>query len=48
MWMLHDMERYKDYINANGPVFAEYGARFLVRGGHREVREGPASVPAPW
>ncbi|NVK14938.1 MAG: DUF1330 domain-containing protein [Rhodobacteraceae bacterium] len=43
-WVAHvdidDMERYKDYINANGPVFAEYGARFLVRGGHREVREG--------
>lgn len=43
-WVAHvdvnDMERYKHYINANGPVFAEHGARFLVRGGQKEVREG--------
>ncbi len=43
-WVAHvdvnDAERYKDYISANGPVFAEYGARFLIRGGPKEVREG--------
>ncbi|MBJ6370152.1 DUF1330 domain-containing protein [Sedimentitalea arenosa] len=45
-WVAHvdidDMERYKDYIAANAAPFAEYGARFLVRGGPREVREGQA------
>ena len=45
-WVAHvdvdDMERYKDYIAANAAPFAEYGARFLVRGGSREVREGQA------
>lgn len=37
---VHDMERYKDYITANAAPFAEYGARFLIRGGTKEVREG--------
>lgn len=37
---VHDMERYKDYIAANAAPFAEYGARFLIRGGSKEVREG--------
>lgn len=45
-WVAHvdvdDMERYKDYIAANGEVFAAYGARFLVRGGTRELKEGAA------
>ncbi|MFW8634107.1 DUF1330 domain-containing protein [Cribrihabitans pelagius] len=43
-WVAHvdvdNMERYKDYITANAAPFAEYGARFLVRGGPRELREG--------
>ena len=43
-WVAHvdvdDMERYKDYIAANAAPFAEYGAKFLIRGGHKEVREG--------
>ncbi|KIC21704.1 DUF1330 domain-containing protein [Leisingera sp. ANG-Vp] len=43
-WVAHidveDTERYKDYIAANAAPFAEYGARFLVRGGRKEVREG--------
>lgn len=43
-WVAHvdvnDPERYKDYIAANATPFAEYGARFLVRGGDKEVREG--------
>ena len=43
-WVAHvdidDMERYKAYIDANAVPFREYGARFLVRGGTKEVREG--------
>lgn len=45
-WVAHvdvdDMETYKNYIAANAEPFATYGARFLVRGGSREVREGAA------
>ena len=37
---IHNMDGYKDYIAQNGPVFAKYGARFLVRGGPHEVKEG--------
>ncbi len=43
-WIAHvdidDMDRYKSYIAANAAPFAEYGARFLVRGGQKEIREG--------
>jgi len=35
-----DPETYKKYIEANAEPFAEYGARFLVRGGDGEVVEG--------
>jgi uncharacterized protein (DUF1330 family) len=35
-------ERYKDYVAANAAPFAEFGARFLVRGGACDVREGQA------
>ena len=45
-WVAHvdidDAETYETYKAANGAVFAEYGARFLVRGGPRETREGTA------
>ncbi|MEO1108491.1 MAG: DUF1330 domain-containing protein [Pseudomonadota bacterium] len=45
-WVAHvdvdDMEKYKDYIAANGEAFAAFGARFLVRGGTRELKEGAA------
>ena len=37
---VHNMDGYKDYIAQNGPVFAKFGARFLVRGGPHEVKEG--------
>lgn len=37
---IHNMDGYKDYIAQNGPVFAKYGAKFLVRGGAYEVKEG--------
>ena len=43
-WVAHidvdDTETYKTYIAANAAPFAEYGARFLVRGGQYENREG--------
>ena len=43
-WIAHnevtDPETYKLYIAANGPIFANYGGRFLVRGGAGETVEG--------
>ena len=39
---VHNMDGYKEYIAQNGAVFAKYGAKFLVRGGKHEVREGTA------
>jgi len=43
-WVAHvdvdDIETYKKYIAANAIAFSEYKARFLVRGGDQEVREG--------
>ena len=37
---VHNMDGYKEYIAQNGAVFNKYGARFLVRGGKFEVKEG--------
>ncbi|MDB9707160.1 DUF1330 domain-containing protein [Planktotalea frisia] len=43
-WIGHvtidDAETYKLYQQANAAPFKEYGAKFLVRGGPQEVREG--------
>ncbi|WP_170475819.1 DUF1330 domain-containing protein [Ruegeria arenilitoris] len=43
-WVAHvdvdDMESYKKYIAANAAPFAEYGAKFLVRGGEQTLMEG--------
>lgn len=43
-WVGHvtveDAAQYEKYRAANGAPFAEYGARFLVRGGAQEVVEG--------
>jgi len=33
-------ERYPDYLAAARPAFEKYGARFLVRGGRYDAREG--------
>ncbi|MBL8334819.1 MAG: DUF1330 domain-containing protein [Rubrivivax sp.] len=45
-WVAHvdvdDVEAYKSYIAAAAPAFARYGARFLVRAGPYEVKEGQA------
>ncbi|APE42949.1 hypothetical protein BOO69_05560 [Sulfitobacter alexandrii] len=35
-----DAETYDRYRAANAAPFAEYGARFLVRGGAQDLREG--------
>ena len=37
---ISDEESYKKYIKANGPVFAKYGGKFLVRGGRSKTVEG--------
>src|SRR6202051_3507778 len=37
-----DLEGYKPYMAANQAPFGKYGARYLVRGGTREVPEGKA------
>ena len=39
---VHNMDGYKEYIAQNGAVFAKYGAKFLVRGGTSELKEGTA------
>jgi len=36
----HNMDGYKEYIAQNGAVFNKFGAKFLVRGGAHETREG--------
>jgi uncharacterized protein (DUF1330 family) len=45
-WVAHvdvrDASAYERYRVANAEAFAKYGARFLVRGGAQEVREGNA------
>ena len=45
-WIGHvtidDVETYKLYQQANAGPFREFGAKFLVRGGPQEVREGDA------
>ena len=45
-WVAHvdvdDPETYEKYKTANAVAFAEYGARFLVRGGESETKEGTA------
>ncbi len=37
---VHDAETYDTYRAANAKPFADYGAKFLVRGGSQNVGEG--------
>lgn len=37
---VHDAEIYDKYRNANAKPFADFGAKFLVRGGTQQIREG--------
>ncbi|MCV2891736.1 DUF1330 domain-containing protein [Lentibacter sp. XHP0401] len=43
-WVAHvdvsDPQAYEKYKAANAAPFAEFGARFIVRGGEQVVREG--------
>ncbi|MFQ5626354.1 MAG: DUF1330 domain-containing protein [Methyloligellaceae bacterium] len=43
-WVVHisvnDAENYPSYVAATRPAMEKYGARFLVRGGEAQVREG--------
>ena len=40
--VVDDIDQYMKYVAANAAPFAKYGARFLVRGGQFECREGNA------
>ena len=37
---VRDADRYPDYLAAARPAFERYGAKFIVRGGKAETREG--------
>ncbi len=37
---VNDPEQYAKYVATNGPAYAAYGGRFLVRGGDYETVEG--------
>jgi uncharacterized protein (DUF1330 family) len=37
---VNDPDAYKQYVAANAKAFGKYGAKFLVRGGKAETREG--------
>lgn len=37
---VHDPERYKDYIKMSPASIAQYGGRFIARGGRAEALEG--------
>jgi len=43
-WVAHvdvnDPAAYENYKAANAVAFAKYGAKFIVRGGKQELREG--------
>ncbi|MER0237231.1 DUF1330 domain-containing protein [Fulvimarina sp. MAC8] len=39
---VRDPDRYKDYVETAGPAFAEFGGRFVVRGGEVTPMEGEA------
>ncbi len=43
-WVVHvsvnDMENYPTYLEATKPAMEKHGAKFLVRGGDGQVREG--------
>jgi uncharacterized protein (DUF1330 family) len=41
---VHNMDGYQEYIAQNGAVFKKYGARFLVRGGKFESKEGASAT----
>ena len=38
--IVHDTDAYDKYRAANAPSLAQYGGKFLVRGGTQDVQEG--------
>jgi uncharacterized protein (DUF1330 family) len=40
---IDDQEGYKDYIALNKAAFEKYGAKFVVRAGRAEIKEGPSA-----
>lgn len=40
---IHDPERYKQYSERTPAIIAQYGGRFVARGGASETLEGSAS-----
>ncbi|MGB5864009.1 MAG: DUF1330 domain-containing protein [Sulfitobacter sp.] len=40
---VRDAQVYEKYRAANAKPFAEYGAKFLARGGTQQIREGAAN-----
>lgn len=41
--IVSDAETYENYKASNAAPFAEFGARFVVRGGQQDIREGSAN-----
>ncbi len=41
--IVHDMQAYQAYREANAAAFAKYGAKFLIRGGEQTILEGAAN-----
>jgi len=39
---IHNMDGYKQYMTENGPAFHKFGAKFIVRAGAYESKEGTA------
>lgn len=43
-WIAHvtvtDAESYKEYVRLNAVAFQKYGAKFIIRGGAAEQRDG--------
>ncbi len=42
---VNDPEAYKEYVKRNTATVAQYGGKFLVRGGEMEVLEGECPYP---
>jgi uncharacterized protein (DUF1330 family) len=38
--IVHDVEIYEQYKEANAAAFAKFDAKFVVRGGQQQLREG--------
>lgn len=38
--IVHDVDTYEEYKVVNAVAFAKYGAKFVVRGGQQQLREG--------